>query len=527
MQVRKQRRLLAFAISTALALPVAAAVTATTAQAVDCVGVSIPLTGNIQTTINANPAGTTYCLAAGVYKLSSPISLKTGDTLWGVGPSPTTGTMLSGAQVMTGWVASGSNWYVNGVLPPDYGSNTTGIQCEDNVLNQCWRKEDIFRGSSTQLVRVGSIADLAPGKFYADYAANRVYVRDNPTTTTMQISRASSAIASGTTTDVTVRGLGVRYFANQSQSGAVQLGTRWNVFSVSIAYNHAAGFKFEQGDGASLSASGVSYNGQLGGAVYRATNFSVTDVEVHHNNPQANYQVYDWESGGIKVSTHSTGVLDTVTTHDNLGVGLWADSYAGSSATTSGLEMRDSAITNNSADGIRFEISSNGYIHGSTITGNGCDLLGRRGAGVGGLFDGAGIDVNTANTVEITGNTVSGNFNAIGGQHRKDRTLEDNVTPIYLTGLNVHDNTVTSTRCANGYGLGLTGVVTNDKAGHPQTYTTDNNRFVSNDYKIPAADGGLTAVRYSWAGSNSHKWATWTSPTGDNQDAGGTAVAIP
>jgi parallel beta-helix repeat protein len=276
-----------------------------------------------------------------------------------------------------------------------------------------------------------------------------------------------------------------------------------------------------------LSASGVSYNGQLGGAVYRATNFSITDVEVHHNNPQANYQVYDWESGGIKVSTHSTGVLGTVTTHDNLGVGLWADSYAGSSATTSGLEMRDSVITNNSADGIRFEISSNGFIHGNTVTGNGCDLLGRRGAGVGGLFDGAGIDVNTASNVEITANTVTGNFNAIGGQHRKGRTAEDKITPLYLTGLNVHDNTVTSTRCANGDGLGLTGVVTNDLAAHPQTYTTDNNKFVSNDYKIPTADGGLDAVRYSWAGSNSHKWAKWISPTGDAQDAGGTAVAIP
>ena len=523
MQVGK---LLALAISAVIAMPIAAAVTATSAQGVDCVGVAIPVGGNIQATVNANPAGTTYCLAAGVYRLTNPVSLKTGDTLWGVGPSPTTGTMLSGSQIVTGWVASGSNWYVDGALPPDYPPNTTGIQCEDNVLNQCWRQEDLFRGSSTQLVRVGSVADLAPGKFYADYAANRIYVRDNPTTTTMQLSRASSAIASGTATDVTVRGLGVRYFANQSQSGAVQLGTRWNVFSVSIAYNHAAGFKFEEGDGASLSASGVSYNGQLGGAVYRATNFSITDVEVHHNNPQASYRVADWESGGIKVTTHSTGVLDTVTTHDNFGVGLWADSYAGSSATTSGLEIRDSAITNNSADGIRFEISSNGFIHGNTLTGNGCDLKGRRGVGVeGGLFDGAGIDVSTATDVEITGNTVSGNFNAIGGQQRKGRTLEDHVTPTYLTGLNVHDNTVTSTRCANGYGLGLTGLVSNDKTAHPQTYTTDNNRFVSNDYQIPAADGGLTALRYWWSGNSAHKWTTWTSS--DHQDTGGTAVAIP
>ena len=77
-----------------------------------CSGVNIALGADIQTAVNAHPAGTTYCLAAGLYRLTAPLRLKTGDTLWGAGPSPTRGTMLSGARVMIGWVASGANWYV-------------------------------------------------------------------------------------------------------------------------------------------------------------------------------------------------------------------------------------------------------------------------------------------------------------------------------------------------------------------------------------------------------------------------------
>ncbi|MFC0624456.1 right-handed parallel beta-helix repeat-containing protein [Kribbella deserti] len=503
-----------------LAAPATVAVTGTTAQAADtCAGVNVALGANIQSVVNANPAGTTYCLAAGVYQLTAPLQLKTGDTLWGAGPSPTSGTMLSGAIVPTAWTASGTNWYASGVLPAAY-TDPNG-QCENNVANLCRKSEDVFR-NSTQLVRVGSLAELGPGKFFPDYAANRVYVRDNPTTATMRVSRTRTALPAGTATDVTVRGLGVRHFASLSQNGAVEIGTRWKVFSVDVSYNHALGWKMI-GNDASFTASRTSYNGQLGGGIYRADRFTVANVEIDHNNHQGLYWVADWESGGIKITTGATGVIDAAFTHDNLGIGLWADGAAGDPAIPNSLEFRNSTITNNSADGVRFEISSNGKISGNTVTGNGCDLLGRRGVTEGGLYDGAGIDVNSSVNVEVSNNTVAGNHNAIGGQERQGREL-------HLQHLRVVDNTITSTRCANGFGLGLTGVVSNQKADRPEYWghafdAVGDNRFIANDYKIPAADGGLEAKRYAWNGSYMHKWSTWIGV--DGQDAGGTAVVIP
>jgi hypothetical protein len=484
-----------------------------------CSGVSVPLGADIQSAVNANPAGTTYCLAAGVYRLSAPLTLKTGDTLWGAGPSPTRGTMLSGARVMTGWVASGVNWYVSGVLPPSYEDDDG--QCEDLSTNLCHNFEDVFRNGS-QLLRVAGLDQLGPGRFYADYAANRVYVRDNPAGVTMQIGRTRAVNTVSGATDVVLRDLGVRYFASPSQAGALELGHRWKVFSVETSYNHALGFKIT-GNDASFTSGRSSYNGQLGGGVNRGRTFTIADVEIDHNNAQALYWVSDWESGGIKVTNGATGAVDHANVHDNFGIGLWADGQAGDPAVANSLRFQNSSIVRNSADGVRFEISSNGQISGNTVTDNGCDLLGRRGPQqIAGLPDGAGIDINSSVRVSVSGNIVSRNHNAIGGQERRGREL-------HLQHLRVVDNTVDLTRCANDFGLGLAGVVSDQRADRPpywgETFTAEgDNLFIGNDYRIPAADGGLNARRFAWDGTYRHTWAAWT---GYGQDVGGTAVAIP
>jgi hypothetical protein len=507
------------AVVLAVGLTGAPALAAEGAAADTCSGVGVAIGADIQTAVNAHPAGTTYCLAAGLYRLTAPLRLKTGDTLWGAGPSPTRGTMLSGARVMTGWVAAGANWYVNGVLPPAY-TDPNG-QCEDLATNLCRKFEDVFR-NSTQLLRVASLSALGPGKFYADYAANRVYVRDDPAGVTTQIGRTSTAISVGEATDVVVRDLGVRYFASPSQLGALQLGHRWRVVSVETSYNHALGFKFV-GNGASFTAGRSSYNGQLGGGVNGGRDFTIANVEIDHNNAQALYWVSDWESGGIKVTNGATGVVDHANVHDNIGIGVWADGQAGDPAVANSLRFQNSSIVRNSADGVRFEISSNGKISGNTVTGNGCDLLGRRGPQlIAGLPDGAGIDVNSSVRVEVSDNIVTGNHNAIGGQERRGREL-------HLQHLRVVDNTIDSTRCANGFGLGLTGVVSDQNPSKPGPYwghafdEEGDNLFIGNDYRIPAADGGLNAKRYAWDGSYTHTWPTWIGA--DGQDAGGTAVA--
>ncbi len=91
----------------------------------------------------------------------------------------------------------------------------------------------------------------------------------------------------------------------------------------------------------------------------------------------------------------------------------------------------------------------------------------------------------------------------------------------------MQDNTIDSTRCANGFGLGLTGVTSleaKDSPGWNRTFGAEgDNRFLRNHYTIPAADGGLNAKRYAWTTSYQRTWSDWHGTT-IAQDPGGTAT---
>ena len=53
------------------------------------------------------------------------------------------------------------------------------MQCEDNKANICYLREQLFL-DGTHLTRVARVAAVKAGKFYADYAANAIYLGSNP-----------------------------------------------------------------------------------------------------------------------------------------------------------------------------------------------------------------------------------------------------------------------------------------------------------------------------------------------------------
>ncbi|HEY0695257.1 MAG TPA: hypothetical protein VGD71_40255 [Kribbella sp.] len=86
-----------------------------------------------------------------------------------------------------------------------------------------------------------------PGTFYADYAANAVYVGTDPRTHAIEISRTDTAISSSAA-NVKVRGLTVEHFASPSQGGAIVAGPGWHVQSNDIRDNHAVGVMLVDAD---------------------------------------------------------------------------------------------------------------------------------------------------------------------------------------------------------------------------------------------------------------------------------------
>ena len=209
----------------------------------------------------------------------------------------------------------------HGSLPPAYAQ--TG-QCEDNTANICYLAEQLFLDSK-HLTRVATRDKVAPGTFYADYAANAIYLGNNPAGHAVEMSKTPTAIESGAT-GVTVRGLTIEHFATPPQGGAVVLGLGWKVVANDIRWNHAVGAMLVNADNAVLERNHIHSNGQLGVGQYSTKSASISANEVSYNNTDG-FWIADWESGGIKTTWSSGGWVSGNLIQYNRGVGLWSDAY--------------------------------------------------------------------------------------------------------------------------------------------------------------------------------------------------------
>jgi parallel beta-helix repeat protein len=377
--------------------PVVSSGEAGPAVAGPCSGTVIKPSQDAASIVNSKPAGTTFCFAAGLHRISSTIRPKAGQVL-----ASAQRAVLTGSVPLSGWARAGSAWVTRGALPAAYGKSG---ECEDNKANICYLREQLFL-DGTHLTRVASASAVRAGTFYADYAADAIYLGSNPTGRDVEMSKTATAIESNAA-GVVVRGLTIEHFASAPQAGALVSGPGWKVTANDVSWNHAVGVMLVDADKTIVDKNLIHHNGQLGLGQYSSAAATVTRNVISSNNTDG-FWIADWESGGIK-STRSSGTVSGNVIKSNKGIGMWAD------VADDGRVISDNQIVNNAADGIRYEISRNGTIEGNTVTGNGFGT--GRGSGTS-LWDGGGINVNTSTGVTIKGNRVSGNVNGVTIQSR-------------------------------------------------------------------------------------------------------------
>jgi parallel beta-helix repeat protein len=435
------------------------------AVAGSCSGVTIGTDDNAQSVVNSKPAGTTFCFSAGVHRISQTIRPKANQVL-----ASSQRAVLTGSVPLTGWVRSGSAWVVKGALPAAYGKSG---ECEDNQANICYLREQLFLDGS-HLTRVASVSGVRAGTFYADYAANAIYLGSNPSGHAVEMSKTSTAIESNAT-GVVVRGLTIEHFASAPQAGALVSGPGWKVFANDVRWNHAVGVMLVRANSTKVDKNLIQYNGQLGLGQYASAAAAVTGNLIVSNNTDG-FWIADWESGGIK-STRSSGTVSGNTIKSNKGIGMWAD------VADDGRVITGNQIVSNAADGIRFEISRNGTISGNTVTGNGFGT--GRGSGTS-LWDGGGININTSSGVTVKGNKISGNVNGVTIQ---SRTRGSGPWGTYLLrDIEISGNTIEMTG-----GTQATGMVQNAGAAVPAGEVV----FSGNRYVLDA----LGAMRFAKFGT--------------------------
>ena len=186
---------------------------------------------DIQIRVNAAPPGTTFLLKSGLHRLQTIVP-RNGDTFLGE-----TGTVLSGARQLVTFTRSGSCWLTAGQTVKSRGA--PGDAPGRSGYPRCNYPEDLFL-NDVPLLHVAGPSDVGPGKWHCDYAADRIYLGDDPTGKKVEVSVTPKAFT-GSATDVTIRNLTIEKYANPTQQATVELGTGWIIEDCELRWNHFTG----------------------------------------------------------------------------------------------------------------------------------------------------------------------------------------------------------------------------------------------------------------------------------------------
>lgn len=325
---------------------------------------------DIQSMINTAGVGATIVIrngGTGVYQQygRSVISPLQNQTIW-----VNQNVIIDGSRIVTGWTSDGAgHWSASGYLPGAY-SVDSGTQSEvitGTNANLAGYMEDMFLNGA-RLLRVGALSNVTTGSYWQDYTNNKIWIGNDPTGQLLEMAAARTGVnitASGVTWKA--NGSIVQRFANAPQSGAFNVrNSGCEVTQLITRYNHAVGVYYASAGNSSRHNGGDYYNGQLGMSRYQS-NLSIIDgVEFAYNNPQGLYRIMDWESGGIKTTQSVQGFIQNCTAHDNRGIGFWQDVSNRSDT------FKDVQSYNNSADGVRLEISWGSQVIGTNPAAKSC-----------------------------------------------------------------------------------------------------------------------------------------------------------
>ena len=408
-----------------------------TAAAQCCVATVTVSPGNdVQGAINSNPPGTQFNFNPGVYH---NLSLVPKDYDQFISSTPK-GATLSGATVVNNFTFHklANLWVGNIKITP-----TTSIGQCDSQHAGCLHPEDLFF-DGVLYRRVNYQSLVVAGTWYLNYTSGNVYLADNPTGHTIEISTTHFAIGAGNITSVVINGFIIEKYASPTDNGAIEgkdyFGAtaiptfNWLVENNEIRYNHGAGIW--AGDQMTISGNFTHHNGEYGIAG-TGNNVSVTNNEISFNN-QVGY-LYAW-GGGTKFAQVVGLTVTHNNSHDNNGVGIWTD------VENSGVVIAFNTTSNNKVAGILHEISYDAQIHDNTITNDGIDPRGPSSP-----WYGAGIMIANSSNVNVYNNTLTNCQNGIMEQN-KNRGNGSNGLPYETQNVRVYHNSIT---LSTGFAAGL------------------------------------------------------------------------
>jgi parallel beta-helix repeat protein len=372
--------------------------------------VSIHPGQDIPNIVAASPAGTTFLVYPGLYRLKQPITPKDGDSFIGqtacAPPASSCPAIISGSAVIGGIAAfDGGNYKVTNQTQ----SNKRG---QNGVCDAGWEgciyPEDLFfDGVPYKHLSSSVLPTIRSGQWWFDYPNHTIYFHDNPAGHLVETSVVEHAFA-GPANNVTIQYLTVKEFADMYGVGAIgatQEGqaltqeTDWTVQNSEMLLNHSYGVRVnyrmkilnnyihdngQNGIGGGLGVTEVPATESINSGI-------VIEGNVVNHNDYAHFNP-GFGSGGIKIGA------------------------------TSGVTIRGNTIQYNEGEGIHFDdYSQNEFVDGNTITDN---------------IDAGGI----AEEISYGTSTIRNNIVLRNGKEVNDTIWSPQILSLASSGLNAYCN---------------------------------------------------------------------------------------
>ena len=434
---------------------------------------------DMQALVDSHASGTSFYVMPGIHRMQE-VRPKSGSTFQGA-----PGAIMSGAKLLSSFTRDGSLWVASGQTQGS-GSISQGDEygrCDDGY-SACIYPEQLLI-NDVQLWQVSSKGQVTSGKWYFDYAANKIYFADNPAGKKVETSVKYYAFW-GNSNNLTIRGLVMEKYATPGRRGTVNPrvhragsnGINWRVENSEIRWNHGIGVKLD--DRTKVFSSHLHHNGQMGaGGGIRDVVIEGTEISYNCN---AGFKCFGFEGGGVKINTTDDVVLRGNHVHHNFGHGLHTDIYS------LNVLVEDNVVTDNVGAGIHHETGGAALIRNNVVERNGL------------IADAPGILILDSRDTEVTGNVVKNNGDGILARQ------DSRTSPNKVVNLWVHHNDVTMT----GQERSGLRVFINDNT----YYTSKNNRFDYNSYDLNYASptfkafiwqaGEITPSAWRAAGNDTH-----------------------
>jgi parallel beta-helix repeat protein len=335
------------------------------------------------------------------------------------------GTVINGSKLLTSFSRDGSYWVASGQTQQ---ADPYTLDCIPETYTGCRYPEGVFY-DDLSLRQETSLSQVGSGDFYFDYAADKIYVADDPTGHKVEASFVAEAIRgyAAAQANVTIKGLVVEKFANWSsdKTHAIQTGNDWIVEGNEVRLNDGGGIK--PATGSIVRGNNVHHNGRFGLTSAYQDNILIEGNEIAYNNDND----FDfWGASGTKIWESSNVTFRNNYAHHNQGHGLWTDTN------NIGIVFEGNTVVDNTGIGIFHEVSYDATIRNNVVKNNNTSKTGDT------LWTGSQIQVYDSPHVEIYGNIVE----ALPGTHgiglRDDERGSGEFGKWEIRDVYVHDNTI-------------------------------------------------------------------------------------